>query len=203
MLTTLPALVALSTGPASVEPTPRTVVEEAESSPPHEPFPNGRLEFVASIGVLVFDKAAALENGLSFGGELTHHFLFDNRLIDFAAYAGADGTLTHLRGTNEAIDVINASAGTYFSFRAHRRVMPGLRLGAGFVVVDGTKAGLPVRGRSSLHTGVGLRVFPVHWLVLRVEARMVVHDNVQNYAGSGQIQNVVQGQFSFSLGVIR
>lgn len=165
--------------------------------------PDGRLEFAPLVGWIVFDDLMALESSLLFGADFAHHFHIDNPHVGVGAFVTGEGTLTQLVDSDDDIDIIIASIGAMFSYRGLAPFYLGVRMGTGLMIVDGTKSDLPVRARGTFHAGVTLRYFPVRWLVLRADARLLVHDNVQFGAGSGQITNVVHSMFTFGVGVAR
>lgn len=199
-MSTLALLVVLASPP----PTPVEPAATQQSVPtPEYRFPDGRLEFAARGGYMIFDKKMALKPRPTIGGEFAHHFQFDNRLFGLGAFVTAEGALTEITGTNSDVDVIALSVGMMFSYRAHAKVMPTLRMGSGFVLVDGTKSGLPIRGRSLFNAGLGVRYFPIKWLVLRAHAGLIAHDNVQIRAGSGQFGTAANWLFTAGIGVVR
>jgi hypothetical protein len=173
----------------------------AAAHPPR--FPDGRMEIAPVVGWARFGRALSLQSRVMFGGEIAHHFDIESERFALAAFVLTEGALTELRGTDDDIDVILASAGVAFGVRGLDRFLPSLRAGAGFLVVDGTKSDLHIRGRSVFHAGIDLRYFPTDWLVLRLIARLFVHDNVQIGAGSGQRVDVVSFVLGGGLGLVR
>lgn len=193
---------ALVAAPAAAAPPPPVCPGEGKPVAAPDVHPDGRLEIAPSVGWVRFDRALALESGPFFGGELHHHFRVGHPRFAIGAYFAAEGAFSRVVGTDRDVDVIVSSLGVSFGVRGLPRLLPVVRAGAGFVVVDGTPSDLDIRGRFVFHVGAGLRWYPVGWLVVRGDARLLVHDNVQFGAGSGQLVNVVHVAATAGVGFV-
>ena len=166
-------------------------------------FPLGRTEVMPFAGWIAFDRKLSLEPAVVYGGEIGHTFLMDHPRVVAGMYTRVYGAQTAFLDTDDAVDVINGSAGTSFAVRWGDAVHPYARAGAGFAFLDGTKSGFEVRGRVTYEVALGAKVFPWPWLVLKAEVGALMHDNVPLGAGSGQLGNDRHLFPTLGLGVIR
>jgi hypothetical protein len=167
-------------------------------------LPDGRLEVVPTLGWIFFGRGLAVRGGLYYGGEIAHHFVLDHPWLAMGAYAAAEGTRGNVAGApQQEVDVVVVSGGVTWGLRGLGRLLPIFRAGAGFIVVDGTPSNLDIGGRLQFHVGAGLRYFLFDWLVLRLEARLMIHDNVLIGAGGTDVGDVEHFIISGGVGVAR
>jgi hypothetical protein len=177
----------------------------AEPRPaPRLGLPDGRLEVVPTLGWIFLGRGLAVRGGLYYGGEIAHHFVLDHPWLSVGAYAAAEGTRGNVAGEpTREVDVVVVSGGVSWGVRGLGRLLPVFRAGAGFILVDGTPSNLDIGGRLQFHVGAGLRYFLFDWLVLRAEARVMIHDNVLIGAGSTGVGDVAHVILSGGIGVAR
>jgi hypothetical protein len=172
----------------------------AHAAPPSHP--DGRVQILPLVGYVHFDRGIALEGAFLYGLEFHHHFRFDNPWIALGLYAEVSGAQTRFVDNDvPGADVILANAGMTVGVRAHPMVIPTIRAGSGFALFDATKSDLEVRGRIQYHLGAGVHVFPLPWLAVRAESRLMTHDNLSLGAGSGIRRNVNHALVQVGVGV--
>ncbi|MEN0062103.1 MAG: hypothetical protein AAGA48_08100 [Myxococcota bacterium] len=168
------------------------------------PLPQGRLEVAPLVGGAYFARKFGLRASVVYGGELSHHFLFDHEYLVvgmFARVYGSQSGFSNLPDTK--VDVVIGSAGASLGLRGLGRFMPFVRAGSGFLFADATPSGFEVRGRVGYEVALGARYYPVDWLVVRGEVGAFMHDNLPLGAGSGQAGNAIHWFPIVSLGVVR
>ena len=189
-----------SVAPAT-EATPEASPDPSAATPS---FPDGRVEVTGTMGWVRYGQALGLKDGVMFGGEMTHHFVFPHKRFALGLAVAAEGSFSNVVGrTDGGVDVILASVGTTLGLRTGTRVMPFIGAGGGFVVVDAESSGLDVTARLAFHVKVGVRYYPTNWLVLRAGTKLFIHDNVQYGGGSGQFEDVFHWAFTTGVGIIR
>jgi len=183
---------------------PRAAAADEPRPAPRLGLPDGRLEVVPTLGWIFFGRGLAVRGGLYYGGEIAHHFVFDHPWLSMGAYAAAEGTRGNVADAPAAeVDVVVVSGGVTWGVRGLGRLLPVFRAGAGFILVDGTPSNLDIGGRLQFHVGAGLRYFLFDWLVLRAEARLMIHDNVLIGAGSSEVGDVEHVIITAGVGVAR
>lgn len=168
------------------------------------PLPQGRLEISPLIGGAYFARKFGLRQSVAYGGELSHHFLYDHDIFVVGMFARVYGVQSGFADRpNTKVDVVIGSAGASLGLKGLGRFMPTVRAGSGFLFVDATPSGFDVRGRVGYEVGLALRYYPVDWLVLRGEISVFMHDNLPLGAGSGQQGNALHGFPTLMVGVVR
>ncbi|MEM6926097.1 MAG: hypothetical protein AAF602_04145 [Myxococcota bacterium] len=168
------------------------------------PLPQGRLEIAPIVGGAYFARKFGLRRSIVYGGELAHHFLFDHEIFVVGMYARVVGVQSgFVDRPDTKADVVIGSAGASLGLRGLGRVQPFVRAGSGFLFVDAVSSGFEVRGRVGYEVGLGTRIYPLDWLVVRGEVSTFMHDNLPLGAGSGQSGNAVHWFPALSVGVIR
>ncbi len=172
----------------------------ALSTPASAEIRGGSFEAGGIGGAAVWSSDLGLKPCGWFGGFAGHRFqpLAEKLYLGFRAHW--EGCVTEQKVTDERVDMILVDVGFSYGVQVLPWLLPYGTSGGGFLVADSTPSGGGPTPRTVFQTGGGVAITIGPNLLLDVNVRIFVFENIQFGTIQGQFGSVVSPLFSVGLG---